>query len=140
MKRESPERRMVRTSGLLNSMRIRSSFFCSQIWPDSLEVSSTTAVYLIWSMFPERVWKSRAELSMRASTESAVHFWGDCAARVCATMSSAGKIAQRKKPGLLVKGSPVQCKFEWNATLTNRSTHNWTHREGWALPEKGGLD
>src|SRR5215469_14842215 len=74
MDRVSPERSIVRWSGLANSMRIFSSFFCSHICPASVEVSFTTSVYLMCSTFADRVRKSRAPASIRLRTDSVVHF------------------------------------------------------------------
>src|SRR5262249_627686 len=70
---------MVRGSGFANSMRIFSSFFCSHIWPDSVEVSFTTSVYLMCSTLAVRVRKSRAPASIRSSADCKVHFCADCA-------------------------------------------------------------
>src|SRR5215471_7269108 len=79
MASELPERRMVRGSGFANSIRIFSSFFCSHIWPDSLEISFTTSVYLMCSTLAVSVRKSRAPASILSSTDSRVHFCADCA-------------------------------------------------------------
>src|SRR5215813_5891643 len=70
---------MVRGSGFANSIRIFSSFFCSHIWPDSLEISFTTSVYLMCSTLAVSVRKSRAPASILSSTDSRGHFCADCA-------------------------------------------------------------
>src|SRR5229473_6856181 len=113
MKRESPARKMVRASGLAKSIRMRSSFFCNHIWPDSVEVSLTTSVYLMWSMFAVSEWKSRAAASIMPSTESAVHLGGDWADVAGVKGRRAAKIAQKKEPGLLVKERPILCGMTW---------------------------
>src|SRR6266404_4020696 len=114
MERESPERRMVRGSGLENSMRILSSFLRNHMWPDSVEVSFTTSVYLMLSILAVRVRKSRAPASIMSSTESAVHFCADCARAAGAGESNAAKINAKKKPGLLVKVDAIPCGFGGN--------------------------
>src|SRR5258708_24439368 len=113
MERESPERSMVRGSGLEKSMRILSSFLRNHIWPDAVEVSFTTAVYLMFAMLAVRVRKSRAPASIMLSTESAVHFCADCGCAAGDRQSRAAK-SEAKKPDLLVKVSSMRCDSNAN--------------------------
>src|SRR5579863_5524537 len=134
MARVSPERRMVRLSGWENSMRIFSSFFCSHIWPDSVDVSFTTSVNLMCSTLAVRVRKSRAPASMRPRMESTFHFSPDCAS------DNAGRQRKRaaKKYGklqfLLVNVRPIRGDQPEKAPEMYRSTLNETRRRKRQLP------
>src|SRR6267143_291627 len=81
------------------------------MWPVSIEVSFTTAVYLMCSIWALSVWKSCADLSIIPKTPSMVHFAPHCTAPVRDGPAAQHKIASVKRKNRRFKCSLVPGKM-----------------------------